>query len=93
MHAVFRPSSIVAEDGTIISLRYVESVSQLSKDEDAVMDKLKDDLTFTVTTVSGYKHTISIKRLVRAYRNEIQFSENMYETYLSVLSRWNNLLG
>ena len=93
MACAFRPQSLITNDGTIVSLRYVESISQVSKDEDAVIDKLKDDLTFLVTTVSGNKHTISIKRLVKAYKKDHHFDNDMHETYLAILDRWINLVG
>ena len=93
MACAFRPQSLITDDGTIVSLRYVESISQVSKDEDAVIDKLKDDLTFLVTTVSGNKHTISIKRLVKAYKKDHHFDNDMHETYLAILDRWINLVG
>ena len=93
MACAFRPQSLITDDGTIVSLRYVESISQVSKDEDAVIDKLKDDLTFLVTTVSGNKHTISIQRLVKAYKKDHHFDNDMHETYLAILDRWINLVG
>ena len=93
MACAFRSQSLITDDGTIVSLRYVESISQVSKDEDAVIDKLKDDLTFLVTTVSGNKHTISIKRLVKAYKKDHHFDNDMHETYLAILDRWINLVG
>jgi hypothetical protein len=92
MASAFRPCTLVSNDGTIVSLRYVESISQISGNEDAVIDRLKDDLTFNITTVSGFKHTISIKRLVKAYKKECTFDTDMHETYLAVLDRWNHLL-
>ena len=91
--ASYRPNALIANDGTIVALMHVESISQVSKDEDAVIDKLKDDLTFTVTTVSGCKHTISIRRLVRAYRKECSFDTDMHDTYQAILERWIHLLG
>jgi hypothetical protein len=93
MASSYRPNALVADDGTIVALMHVESVSQCSKNEDAVVDKLKDDLTFVVTTVSGRMHTISVKRLVRAYRKECSFDTDMHDTYLAVLDRWIHLLG
>ena len=93
MACAYRPQSLITDDGTIVSLRYVESISQVSKDEDAVVDKLKDDLTFLITTVSGNKHTISIKRLVKAYKKDHHFDNEMHETYLAILDRWINLVG
>ena len=93
MACAYRPQSLITDDGTIVSLRYVESISQVSKDEDAVIDKLKDDLTFLITTVSGNKHTISIKRLVKAYKKDHHFDDEMHETYLAILDRWINLVG
>jgi len=92
MASAYRPSSLISHDGTIVSLRYVESISQVSTEEDAVIDKLKDDLTFTVTTVSGCKHTISIKHLVQTYKRDYSFDADMYNTYLSILDRWIHLL-
>ena len=93
MSAAFRPNALVTNDGTIVALIHIESVSQVSKDEDAVVDKLKDDLTFVITTVSGYKHTVSIKRLVKAYKKDHHFDNDMHETYLAILDRWIHLLG
>ena len=93
MVCAYRSQSLITDDGTIVSLRYVESISQVSKDEDAVIDKLKDDLTFSITTVSGCKHTISIKRLINAYKKECTFDNDKHDTYLAILERWINLLG
>jgi hypothetical protein len=93
MAFAYRPQVLVTNNGTIVSLRYVESISQVSKEEDAVVDKLKDDLTFSVTTVSGSIHTISIKRLSAAYRKECQFDNDKRETYLAIIDRWINLVG
>lgn len=93
MSLAYRPNALVSNDGTIVALMHVESISQISREEDAVVDKLKDDLTFTVTTVSGYIHTISIKRLVKAYQKDFQFDNDMHETYKSILDRWIHLLG
>ena len=93
MAVIFRPQSLISSDGAIIALRYVESISQVSEGEDAVVDKLKDDLTFNVTTVSGHIHTISIKRLVAAYKKDCYFDDDMHKIYLAILDRWINLLG
>lgn len=90
----WRPQSLVTNNGTIVSLRYVESISQISKGEDAVVDKLKDDLTFDITAVSGYIHTISVKRLIAAYSRDYRFdNDSMHEIYLCILDRWIHLLG
>lgn len=93
MGRAYRPQTLIADDGTIVALRYVESIGQVSKEEDAVVDKLKDDLTFLVTTVSGFNHTISVKRLVNAYNKECTFDDDMHDIYLAILDRWINLIG
>jgi hypothetical protein len=93
MANAFRPNALIANDGTIVALVHIESISQVSKEEDATVDKLRDDLTFIVTTVSGFKHTISIKRLIKAHRADCVFDNDMHETYLSILDRWIHLLG
>jgi ribosomal protein S1 len=94
MAVTFRPNAIVSSDGTIIALVHIESIGQINKGtEDAVIDKLKNDITFTVTTVSGKNHTISIERLIKAYKKECSFDDDMHNVYLSVLDRWIHLLG
>ena len=94
MPATYRPNTIISDDGTIISLGHVESISQITKDtEEAVIDKLKDDITFSVTTSSGKEHIISVKRLVKAYNKECTFDNDMHTVYLCVLDRWIHLLG
>ncbi len=93
MASSYRPNALVASDGTIVALKHVESISQCGEDEDAVVDKLKGDLTFVVTTLSGTMHTISVNRLVRAYKKECSFDSDMHDTYLAVLDRWIHLLG
>lgn len=92
MATTFRPNVLVTTDGTIVSLRYVESINQVSKDEDAVVDKLQDDLTFSITTVSGKTHTISVNRLVQTYKADCLFNDNKQDTYLAILDRWIHLL-
>jgi hypothetical protein len=93
MASAYRPYALVTNDGTIVALMHIESISQASRGEEAVVDKLKGDLTFNVTTVSGYIHTISIKRLVAAYKKDCRFDDDMHETYLAILERWIHLLG
>jgi hypothetical protein len=93
MASAYRPYALVSNEGTIVALMHVESISQASKGEEAVVDKLKGDLTFNVTTVSGKIHTISMRRLVAAYKKDCHFDEDMHETYLAILDRWIHLLG
>ena len=92
MAYAFRPNSLIDVDGTIVALVHVESISQSSKNEHAVIDKLQGDITFIITTVSGHKHTMSIKKITETYKN-CAFSDNMHDTYLAILDRWIHLLG
>jgi hypothetical protein len=94
MASAYRPQVLIANNGTIISLKYVESISQVSKEgEDAVVNKLKGDVTFDVTTVSGARYTISISHIVKAYIKECSFDDDKNDVYLAILERWIHLLG
>ena len=56
----FSQDVIVASDGTIIALKHIESFKPLNYvSEDAVIDRLKGDISFSFRTISGFEHTSS----------------------------------
>lgn len=93
MGQVFRPSVLISNKGTNVALRHVESIHLVSKDEDAVIDRLRDDLTFTIITVSGYEHTISANQLIKTFPKELSENAAVHDVYQAVLDRWIYLLG
>lgn len=56
---------VVASDGTIISLKSIESFKFITVfSEDATLDKLKDDVSFELRTIGGKKYTSSANSIL-----------------------------
>ena len=85
---IFRQAVLVSEDGDIIAIRYIESICAFTP-EDTSVDKLKDDITFNIITISGQKHCLSIKSQIRLHK----LSGSMSEIYGSILEKWIYLVG
>ena len=56
---------IYVDGGEIVSLRHIESISFGKDSEEVVIDKLKNDVTIRLRTVSGAEYTASA---INAYR-------------------------
>lgn len=93
MSQIFRPSVLISDKGTNIALRHVESIRRVSKDEDVVIDRLKNDLTFIIITGSGFEHTISVNQLIKTFPKELSENAAVHDVYQAVLDRWIYLLG
>lgn len=50
---------VLATDGTVILLKFVESMRFNSDPIDQVVDALKGDVTFNIVTISGKEYIIS----------------------------------
>jgi hypothetical protein len=50
----------VTNDGTSILLNRIESMNIFRNNIESVVDKLKDDITFSVIMMSGKEHIISL---------------------------------
>lgn len=74
-------------DGTIVALRSVESMRFLIDGENATVDKLKDDVTIRIRTVSGMEYDFSakncLKQLLRIHRDE-----NAADIASAIYKRW-----
>ena len=71
----YRLNVIQAECGSIVLLKFVESISSKSEPEDKVIDKLRDDLRFTVRTVSGHEYFISTKAIAKIIGSDSSATE------------------
>lgn len=82
-----RMSTIVAEDGTFILLRYIESIKENTESQETVVDKLKGDLSIIVTTISGKVYTISMMHQIEVYK-EHGVPKNVFEMRSSIIEQW-----
>lgn len=60
--ATYHVNVVVADDGTVIPLRYIETMNFVRDDQDIVADKLRDDCAINVVTISGREFLISMKK-------------------------------
>lgn len=83
---------VVASDGTIISLKSIESFRFIKvASGDATIDKLKDDVSFEFRTVSGKEYTSSANSiLVLQFQSDINTTNLKYKEILvnDVYLRW-----
>lgn len=59
----YTPNAIQTTCKRIVPLKFIESFGPMSSSEDQVVDKLKDDFSFTIVTVSGKEYTVSSKEV------------------------------
>lgn len=84
---------VVASDGTIISLKSIESFKFIPvTSEEATVDKLKDDVSFEFRTVSGKEYTSSANSI---FTHQLKFSniddiklEYKEKLVIDVYERW-----
>lgn len=60
---VYHLDMVQAECGSVVLLKFVESFVYGTNPEDVVIDKLKDDIVFTLRTISGHTYTISARTI------------------------------
>jgi hypothetical protein len=80
----YRLNVIQAECGSIVLLKFVESISSKSEPEDKVVDKLRDDLRFTVRTVSGREYLVStrtIADIIGSDSSVADLAQDIYEKW------------
>ncbi len=87
---MYQPTSLIAPDGSFIALKHIESMGASRSGEDQLMDKLKEDITFDVITVSGQKYSISVQEQIKTFLNSAAYSP--VSIYTSILTRWANLV-
>jgi hypothetical protein len=83
---------VVASDGTIISLKSIESFKFTNlTSEEATVNKLKDDVSFEFRTVSGKEYTASANSiLIFQFDSDKNAAEMKYKERLvnDVYQRW-----
>ena len=62
---VYHTDGILCDDGTIIAIRYIESMRFDISEDQAIVDKLKGDSFVYVTMVSGKEYTVSLQSLTK----------------------------
>lgn len=86
--SVFQPSFVIAEDNTVVSLRFVESMNLARDSEEKVVDKLKGDVTLDIRTSSGATYVISARKQMEIIGKQYKLSEDPGEVRTAIFERW-----
>ena len=87
--AVYHHNGIRCEDGTVVALKFIESMRFQTDIEDAVVDKLKGDLPIFFRTISGKEYIVYVNSIIE--REKItNFSKE--EVRMSIYKKWSTFL-
>ena len=80
--------TIQVGNGTTVALRFVESIRfDVDTDENATIDKLKDDMTIHIRTLSGYEYDFSAKQCYgKLYGSD--HGKPVYDIASAIYQRW-----
>lgn len=90
--SVYQPVMVVADDGTVISLKYVESMNFIRTDEEQTVDKLRDDCAIDIITISGQRYQISMTMQQDTFGEKYNVPTEPQELRAAIYERWNGLL-
>ena len=86
--SIFHAAFLIAEDNTVISIKFIESMNLAKDREEQTFDKLKDDITLDIKTVSGSEYTISIRRQKEIIGKQYNFPEDLIEIRNCIFEKW-----
>ncbi len=86
MSTEYRPSVLIA-DGRFIAIKHIESFGTQPTEEQQCVDKLKDDITFSITTISGEDYEISVNKQIDVF-SHLGVPDTAYLTYQAILEKW-----
>lgn len=79
---------VVASDGTIIGIRFIESIKFRKEPDEKIIEILKGDKTAEVTTVSGKMFLISMKYQKVAMANRYSLPDSEAEIEQIFFDSW-----
>lgn len=93
MSGVFQPSFVIAEDNTVVALRFIESMNLTRTDEEQVVDRLKGDSIIDIRTISGNSYVISSIKQMEIIGKQYKLPSDPGEVRTAIFERWLNLTG
>lgn len=92
MTQIFVNEFLLVGTATAVPLRFVETMTFVKDEEDLAVDKLKNDKTFYIVTLSGREYEVSVRRQLtpgwqeRADLNLDDWLEAIYRNWKHVLT-------
>ena len=92
MKYIYRRIYVVANDGSSILLTRIESINIFRNEKDVIIDKLKDDISFSVVTMSGKEYTISLNYFREKIEKETDLSScDNNELLMAIYLAWERI--
>ena len=92
MPMAFKSPVVVTNENRLIALSAIESVRYSTDEEDQLIDKLKDDLTVEIITLSGAKYDLSIRYQMKIFDHRIEPNDVLWARE-SIIEKWFRILG
>lgn len=84
---MFKPSILVSNEGMIIAIKYIESIEASRDEADVIVDKLADDIVFSIVMTSGKSYTISTKYQMEIFKKQ-GTPVTASATHAEILEKW-----
>lgn len=86
--AVFQPVVVATADGTLVSLRRIESMNFVRDEQEKIVDALKADCSIAIVTDSGREYQISMLRQIEVFAKGYNVSKDVQELRTAIFERW-----
>ena len=88
MMSWYAPVTISTTTGEMVHLKFIESFRELKSEEDTVIDKLRDDVSIVIRTVSGAEYLISLNSI----RQSAGYDDESFKTVFHCVHRkWSEI--
>lgn len=88
--AVYSPGFVISGDA-IIGLAFIESIHLGINDDDKIVDKLRGDSQFKITTTSGKEYTLSMLEHMTKLK-EYNIPSDINVIGQAILEKWGHIM-
>jgi len=92
MPLAFQSTVVVTNDNKLVAISCIESMKYNLEEEDRLIDKLKDDLTIEIITISGAQYSLSIRYQMMVFKNRIE-PVDVLTARQTIVEKWFRILG
>lgn len=89
MSSYFQPNFVIAEDNTLIALKFIAALKyQDDSGEEMVFDRLNNDRKLVVITCYGESYKISMKTQLEKFNGKYKVEQDIDNLSLSIYLKW-----
>lgn len=87
-----RQLTLITTDYVTVSLRFIESIHLERPESDQVVDTLKGDIVFGISTIGGKKYNVSVKEQMTHYGHAGLNVKDVSLAQEAIFERWLKLI-